>query len=41
MKEPTLTFTYFFDMIGALAAEGPCPEYADKMTLFGRLAINN
>jgi hypothetical protein len=35
MTEPTST--YNSDMIEALEAEGPFPEYADKLMLFGRL----
>ena len=37
MTEPIPTNTYYSEMIEALTAAGPLPEYADKLMLFGRL----
>lgn len=37
MTEPVPTTSYHSEMIEALAAAGPLPEYADKLMLFGRL----
>jgi hypothetical protein len=37
MTEPTSTSNDHSDMIEALAADGPFPEYVDKLMLFGRL----
>jgi hypothetical protein len=37
MTKPIPTNVYQSEMIEALAATGPLPEYADKLTLFGRL----
>ena len=37
MKEPVPTEAHHSEMIDALAADGPLPEYADKLMLFGRL----